>query len=488
MLSIPADNLEFPRICPVCGSEIDLRICKKDGVKTFAVNSVAGVFVKMRKERGNLSGSELLKTSKFGYDLRIDFGEVTGLRAASKDLVTYFAALEEVTHPKIVVFSRDHRNYGGLLQEAFEEYARESSAETSIVYGPLCTTMSPYLAAMLSFKEKKSVLALHGTASHNPSSYNGIKASSGSYTHNIFPDTLGFSKQIDGEKLVENYVRWCTQFSPYEAEVNFDLANGAAAICMPKIASGLYPKAKFFNAKLLPDFGGTRPEPGWFVGWPDFGVAFDGDADRSPFYTKSKMIRFSQFIAGLVKEGIVHEKKIIVDQRTPPHLIEFFESHGVKVVIGMIGNTNQAHLSQKKNALWFEENWHSGGYLVGKNRFHWGEAPFAVAFWLDKLKMPVEKLLKGVPGFEYSEVRFKAVPGFNERVVEAVEKRGFKYSSLPTGGIRIDDAKGHVLFRESNTEIGVAKMFATGVDADTLKKKLAFGRELVAAIKGKPSD
>jgi phosphomannomutase len=487
MLSVPSDTMEKNRICPVCGCEIESRICKKDGAKTLGVLSVGGVFVKKRMERGNLPGSELLRASKLGYDLRIDFANVEDMRGLSKDLVTYFEALEEVIKPKLVVFSRDQRNYGKFLQETFEAYAKEASPEVATVFGPICTTMSPYLGAMFSLKEKKNVMALHATASHNPSNYNGIKTHAGKFSEDIFTGKLEFSKQVEAEKAVESYVKWCTR-SPYGEEVHFDLVNGAAVIPMPKLIARLYPQAKVFNDKLMPDFGGIRPEPGWFAGWTEFGVAFDGDADRCPFYKDSKMLFFSRVFAGMVKEGLVEEKKVVAGQRTPPQLVDFLKEHGVKVVMGMIGNTNQSILSQKEDALWFEENWHSGGYPVGKKRFPWGEAPFAVTFWLDKLKVPIDKLLEGVPPFEFSMEKFQTEPGFNEKIVALAEKRGLPYSELPSGGLRLENDKGHILFRESNTEIGAARLSASGVDQAALKENLSFGRKLVAGLKGHPGD
>lgn len=488
MLSIPADGSGSPRICPACGEEIDSRICKKCGVKTFDAGGLAGTFVAMRKEKGSLATSELLKASKLGYDLRVDMSKVENERAFKRDLQTYFEALEKSQEPDIIVFSRDHRDHGELFQGVFEEFAGDSPAECSVVYGPLSTTMSAYLGALVSWQEKGRVMALHATASHNPPNYNGIKVHGGRFKRSIFPGNLEFSKQVDGEAVTESYVQWCTGFSPYQGELTLDLANGAASICMPAIADKLFPKAKFFNDKLLPDFGGVRPEPKWFVGWPGFGVAFDGDADRAPFYHDSKMIFFSRFLAGMVKEGLVDEKRVISDQRTPPNIIRFLEDHGVEVSVGHIGNTNQVALSRKLDALWFEENWHSGGYPVDGKRFHWGEAPFAVAFWLDKLTAKVPDLLEGVPEFNYTEEKFQVEPGFNGRAVDAAEGRGLDYAVLLDGGVRLEDDKGHILIRESNTEIGTAKLFATGVNPEALKGKLEFGRELIASIKGEPSD
>ncbi len=478
MLSVPSDGAGFPRVCPVCGEESDSLLCERDGVKTFSLKTVAGRFVRLK---GDLAGSELLRASKFGYDLRVDTDRVKDWGVFKEELVLYFTALEELYRPRIVVFSRDHRRKGELFQQAFETYARECGLETCVVGKPVSTTMSPYLGAMFSFLEKKPVMALHSTASHNPPNYNGVKVHAGRFDKGIFPDGLEFSETVGGE-VVESYVRWCTQFSPYGGELSIDLSNGAGVIPLPPMASRLFPRARFFNDRLLQDFGGLRPEPGWTVSWKGFGVAFDGDADRCPFYMDSRMIFFSRFLSGMVKEGLFRARKVVADQRTPPSIIGFLESCGVKVVVGNIGNTNQSIISRRENALWFEENWHSGGYPVDGNRFYWGEAPFAVAFWLDKLKVSPERLLEGVPAFEYREERFQVAPGFNSRVVEFAEKKGMDYSTLPTGGLRLEEEDGHILFRESNTEIGTAKVFVTGSSPLVLEKKLAFARKLIASM------
>jgi len=202
-------------------------------------------------------------------------------------------------------------------------------------------------------------------------------------------------------------------------------------------------------------------------------------------YHGGKQVFFSRFLAGMVKEGFFDEKKVIVDQRTPPSVIEFLKSFGLKTIMGCIGNTLQAELSRKHNALWFEENWHNGGYRVGGGSFFWGVAPFSVAFWLGKMKAPIEKVLDGVPDFQYTEERFKVSPGFNEKVIDCAEAKGIEHSRISEycqGGIRIEDNQGHMLMRESNTEIGTVKLIVTGVDRPSIDKKLKLGRELVSAV------
>ncbi|MBR9689787.1 MAG: hypothetical protein GOV01_02750 [Candidatus Altiarchaeota archaeon] len=484
MLSIPADTSGSPRICPVCSCELDEHVCKKDKVKTFSLEGVAGKFIKLRSDIGPVSKSELIQFSKFGYDIRTDMSSITNKRGFVTDLGLYFQALEAVTEPKITVFSRDHRNGGDLIQEAFEKFAPSSKSETAVVFGPISTTVSPYIGSIFSFQEKRSVLAVHSTASHNPPNYNGLKAKAGEFKHNMFPGKFEFSNQLSSEEVIDHYVSWCTRFRPYEGELNADLNNGAGVTVFPKIAKYMFPRVKYFNDQLLPDFGGLKPEPSWFSGWTGFGLAFDGDADRAPFYLKSKMIFFSQFFSGMVKEGLVNEKKVLVDQRTPPTIIEFLKEHGLRVKEGMIGNTNQAVLSQKNNSFWFEENWHTGGYLVGDGRFHWDDALFAVPYWLEKLTVPIEKVLEGVPNFEYTEERFKVPVGFNQKILRRLEKLEVEYSELPGGGARIADEIGHILLRESNTEVGIAKIFVTGVDKSALKNKLEAGRKLVSSIEG----
>jgi len=221
------------------------------------------------------------------------------------------------------------------------------------------------------------------------------------------------------------------------------------------------------------------------VRWTGLGVAFDGDADRAPFYVNSKMIFFSRFLSGMIKEGLVKEKKVVIDQRTAPSMVDFLKGHGVKVILGDIGRTNQAELANHHNALWFEENWHTGGYPVNGMRFAWDDAIYATCFWFDKLTVPISQVLSDVPDFEYTEEKFKTDAGFNSRILEVLESRAMDYSVLPSGGARVGDETGHILMRESNTEMGTVKLFATGLDKDALKAKLKLGRELIGVVKRK---
>lgn len=483
MISRSADNSETPRICSICAVETDSVLCEKDGIKTFSLSSPAGMLVKRLAEKNKLSGSELIHSSKFGYDLRLDTSKVVSQKRLVEDLSLYFEVLEEHIKPELVVFSKDHRKSGETIRRAFDIYAAGSGVEHTIVSGMLSTTMTPFVGASLAYWEKKLVMAVHATASHNPPQYNGVKVHAGNFDRNFMP-RLNFDEILNGKKVIDAYAGWCSNFSSYDGDIVFDSMNGAGNLVIQKIAAKLYPRARFLNEKILSDFGGLKPEPGWKVDWKGFGVTFDGDADRSPFYIDSKMIFFSRLLSGMLSHGLIDEKKVLADQRTPPHVVDFMEEQGVKVIEGDIGNTNQSLLSKKEDALWYEENWHSGGYPIEGERFYWGEAPFAVAFWLDKLKMPVKQVLEGVPDFEYTEERFRLSPGFNEHILSVADD----YAVLPSGGIRVENKGGHFLLRESNTEIGTVKLLASGIDGQALNKSLEAGRKLVSAVKRQGAD
>ncbi len=400
MLEVLLDNSEFPRICPICGEITHKKLCIRDKVKTFSERTISGDFVKSLDEMNLLKNSEILSTSKLGYDLRTAMDLIKNKSRFIQETDIFFNSIEKVTKPKIMIFSRDHRNYSEIFLDAFEKFASDSGIESIVVDGFIPTTVSLYFGGLISKSEKSKVTVLHSTASHNPPNYNGIKISSGKFKGDIFEKELDFIKQIKSEVVLENYSNWVCLLNKFSNEVTFDLVNGAANLIMPRLAKKMYPRATFMNNQLLADFGGMKPEPKISVDWNGFGFAFDGDADRSAMYFKSKMVLFSKFLAGMTREGLFKDKKVVSDQRTPPQIVNYLESLGVKVIVGSIGRPNQQVIAQKENAMWFEENWHSGGYAVNDERFQWSEAPFAVAYWLDKLTIPIEKILKGDPKYE----------------------------------------------------------------------------------------
>ena len=486
MIGIASDCSGSPRICPRCGAETDSILCGKYGIKTFSLSGPAGIFTKKLRDGGRLEGTEFFNATKFGYDLRMDLENIRNPKRFFSELEIYFSALEESAKPKIIVFSKDQRFGHDKIQGAFDSYISGSGVESAVVDKFLSTTVSCYIGGMISFKESRDVLALHATASHNPPNYNGVKSFFGTVEDDVFVDGPDMAGKISGDEGIDSFVNWCSQFPVYSGDITFDLMNGAGCFSFPRIASR-YPRAKLMNTNPSPDFGGLIPEPLRTTGWKGFGFAFDGDADRSTMYYGGKQVFFSRFLAGMVKEGFFDERKVIVDQRTPPSIIKFLESFGIKTIMGCIGNTLQAELSRKHNALWFEENWHNGGYRVGGGSFFWGVAPFSVAFWLGRMKAPIEKVLEDVPDFQYTEERFKVSPGFNEKVIDCAESRGIEHSRISEycqGGIRIEDNSGHMLMRESNTEIGTVKLIVTGIDRDSIDRKLKLGRELVSAVEG----
>lgn len=484
MIGLAADISGSPRICSRCGTETNSILCEKDGIKTFSLAGPAGIFAQKLRDSGRLEGTEFFNATKFGYDLRMDLEKLKDPKRFFSELEIYYSSLEEAVQPKIIVFSKDQRFGHDKIQKAFDSYLADSGVEAAVVDKFISTTVSCYIGGMISFKEKKNVLALHATASHNPSNYNGVKSFFGSVRDNVFVDGPGMAEKLSGDEVLTSFVNWCSQFPGYDGDVTFDLMNGAGCFSFPQIASR-YPRAKLLNATPSPNFGGLIPEPLRTTNWDGFGFAFDGDADRSTMYYGGRQVFFSRFLAGMVKEGFFDEKKVIVDQRTPPSVIDFLESFGLKTIMGCIGNTLQAELSQKHNALWFEENWHNGGYRIGGGSFFWGVAPFSVTYWLGKMKAPIEKVLEGVPDFQYTEEKFKVSPGFNEKAIDYAESKGIEHSRISEycqGGIRIEDNQGHMLMRESNTEIGTVKLIVTGVDKASIDRKLKLGRELVRAV------
>ena len=159
----------------------------------------------------------------------------------------------------------------------------------------------------------------------------------------------------------------------------------------------------------------------------------------------------------------------------------------MKVILGDVGRTNQERIAMENRAMWCEENWHSGGYVIKDIRFYW---PEAVLGFLEVLKnvgsIGIDRFFRiDVPRPLFSKEKVEAFPGMNEKVVEAARRlfKDLKVSEIPSGGVRVESENGHFIVRESNTQAGICKIYATGMDKKELEENMKRARKVVELAK-----
>ena len=237
------------------------------------------------------------------------------------------------------------------------------------------------------------------TASHNPPQYNGMKV--------IAKDGIEISRE-DELKVEEFYFakkwKFSDKFGSISKESNavdiyisgikervnvrkiksqnlkivLDLGNGAQAITAPRLCKDLGCEIVLINEKIDGTFPGRGSEPTpqnldklsnmVIKTKSDFGIAFDGDGDRSIFCDESGKILTGDRSALLLSKYILkrYPKSKIVTSVNSTYVIEKIAANSEsKVLRTKVGSVEVSTKMVKENAIvGFEEN---GGFMHGKH-------------------------------------------------------------------------------------------------------------------------
>jgi phosphomannomutase len=304
------------------------------------------------------------------------------------DELVYFLArafVEEFGYKKVVV-ARDMRESSPGLHAAFVKGANDSGAD--VVDIGLIHSPGLYFAS--------ATLDLPGvmiTASHNPREYNGLKL--------VYPQAIPLT-EVDGLKqmrvrlekgvfvdapkpgkvIEKNITKAWQKFtlkgvSPTAfsgIKVAADAGNGMSGVILPLLAEQLAVK---FDV-LFPKLDGTFPNRGSDPtlsknqkqiktkiknGTHDFGVAFDGDADRIAFFDETGTYINSAVIGALIVQRLLKKKpqaQIGYTILTSRSYEESIRSQGGKPVLMKVGHAFIKKAMREKDVLFTCE--HSGHF------------------------------------------------------------------------------------------------------------------------------
>ena len=236
----------------------------------------------------------------------LEFG-TDGVRGrANQELTPEFAlsfgrALANVFQPEIVVIGRDTRISGAMLSNALAS-GLSSSGVSVVDLGVIPTPGVAYIAA------KRNVAGVVISASHNPYQDNGIKVFApggmkiedeleAQIQSNILSGTVSPSSAEVGEIVIDataldEYSSYllsnCGTSESKRLKVVIDCSNGAAVSVAPGLFSALNLDVHFLGVtpsgrNINENCGSVYPEvlaEAVVALHADFGMAFDGDADR----------------------------------------------------------------------------------------------------------------------------------------------------------------------------------------------------------------
>lgn len=346
------------------------------------------------------------------------------------------------------------------------------------------------------------------TASHNPPEYNGIKPAAADgveipredelkvediYYEKRFARVDGHGREFVDQNVIPSYIE--KALSLVDADrirqkrftVVMDTGNGAQAACAPLIAQRLGCKVIVVNGQIDGDFSARGSEPtmdnlGVLAdtvrsGRADFGVAFDGDGDRSIFCDNEGNAYWGDKTGSLLVKNLLAGRhagaEIVCPINTSMVLSMVAKEVGMKVVHTKVGSVEVSREMVKRKApLGLEEN---GGFMYGPlNEVR--DGAMTTALVLDMLASSGESfssLVSKLPRTFQHKTKFSCSSReVVERVVKACKEHGSPKKVEEMDGVKIWlDEETWLMVRPSGTE-PLIRMYAESTDKSLLESKV----------------
>lgn len=305
--------------------------------------------------------------------------------------LTYSLATYFKTGPIVVGY--DGRKSSPILSNIVSAVLNAGGLDV-IMAGQLPTPCLQFAA-----KSKKCGGGIMVTASHNPPEYNGIKpcATDGVeisredelrvediFYNRKFSKIDQTNKTFADHNIVNEYMEKVLSLIDVEKiksrsfKVVMDLGNGIQALVAPYLLKKLGCQIFTINSNIDGDFPGRGPEPTVDNLTSlsnmvrdlnaDFGVAYDGDGDRSLFCDEKGIIHPGDKTAAVLIKYLINEKhtgsEIICPINTTLNVQLVADEGNSNVVYTKVGSVEVSREMVKRNALiGLEEN---GGFMYGK--------------------------------------------------------------------------------------------------------------------------
>ena len=305
--------------------------------------------------------------------------------------LTYSLATYFDTGPIVVGF--DGRNSSPLLSNIVSAVLNAGGLDVMMA-GQMPTPCLQFAA-----KTKKFRGGIMITASHNPPEYNGIKPCANDgveisrederrvekiFYNRQFSKIDQTNKTLVDQNIINEYIDKVLSLIDVEKiksrafKVVMDLGNGVQALVAPYLLKKLGCQVFTINSNIDGDFPGRGPEPtvdnlsslSNMVRdvHADFGVAYDGDGDRSLFCDEKGIIHPGDKTAAVLVKYLINSKhngaEIICPINTTLNVQLVADEGNSNIVYTKVGSVEVSREMIKRNALiGLEEN---GGFMYGK--------------------------------------------------------------------------------------------------------------------------
>ena len=391
-------------------------------------------------------------------------------------------AFVEVFEPERIAVGHDMRISSPSMAEAVIRGASEAGADV-LELGLVGTEMVYFAVGELGLDGGVAV-----TASHNPKDYTGMKiVRSGalpvggeSGLLEIRDRALSLSDTARGltpgqvqpydiwDQFVERVLSFIDPDAIKPLKVVADAANGMAGVMLPPVLERL-PQVEVVRCYFEPDgtFPNHEPNPllpenrEFIVSKTleeraDFGVAFDGDADRCFFVDDSGEFVPGDFVTALFAELVLEKEpgaKIIYDVRASWAVPERIERAGGIPLMNRVGHAYIKHRMREEHAAF-------GGEVSGHYYFRdfsqadSGVIPFLLMLeLLSKRGQKLSEILRPFRDTYFITGELNTpVPDVAAKLQDLEERFGKEGRVSHLDGVSIDAQDWHMNVRPSNTE------------------------------------
>jgi len=348
------------------------------------------------------------------------------------------------------------------------------------------------------------------TASHNPPEYNGIKVMGKdgveiSRQQEIKIENLFFeskAKHVEWHEVGQISVlpRCLDEYKEAIKEhvdkdviakkhyhIVVDSANGVAGLVTPYLLRELGCQVTTINANIDGTFPNRPPEPRpenlqdlattvKAVG-ADFGVAFDGDADRSIFVDEAGEVQWGDRTFALIEEDFLKTNRgetVVTPVSSSQVVKDVAEKYGGKLVWTKVGSTIVSYTMKKLKAkLGGEEN---GGVFYGPHQ-PVRDGAMTTALILDIMAKTGEKLsrlLNKLPRYYLEKAKIKCPNERKQQVLKELVSEAKSLKPETIDGVKLwFSNKSSILIRASGTE-PIYRFYA---EAKTKEKASALVKE-----------
>ncbi|MGH9922478.1 MAG: phosphoglucosamine mutase [Nitrososphaerales archaeon] len=419
----------------------------------------------------------------FGKDLTLDL-----VLQISYTLATYF-------HDKPVLVAYDGRHSSVILSKIVRAGFNSKGVDVGNA-GLIPTPCLQYCVKKLGYKGGVMV-----TASHNPPEYNGIKAMAPdgielSREEELKVEDIYFNKtfkpldhiignDIEERRAVDTYINGIVSLVDADLikrkklKAVLDFGNGAQAVTAPKLLELLGCEAIMINSEIDGSFSGRGSEPTpdnlsllsqtVRENSADFGVAYDGDGDRSIFCDEKGNVY------GGDKSGVILTDHVLSRNRGAKVVTPINSSMMIDIIAGKwnakitrtkVGSVEVSREMAKNNALvGFEEN---GGFMYGKH-IAVRDGAMTTSLMLDMIaskSVRLSELMNSLPKFYQYKTKFACTKEHSRSVVDHLSKVAGRTETLDGLKIWVNDTS-WVMVRQSGTE-PVMRLYAESSDKKLL--------------------